>query len=82
MSKPEPVYTDDARSAGLTGTVVLRVWFNRSGEVTNIRVVNGLPKGLTERAIEAARHLTFIPGTKDGEFISYSMDLQYNFNLH
>jgi len=82
VSKPEPVYTDDARSAGLTGTVVLRVWFNRSGEVTNIRVVNGLPRGLTEQAIEAARHLTFIPGTKDGQFISYSMDLQYNFNLY
>jgi len=82
VSKPEPVYTDDARSAGLTGTVVLRVWFNRSGEVTNIRVVTGLPKGLTEQAIEAARHLTFIPGTKDGEFFSYSMDLQYNFSLY
>ena len=82
VSKPEPVYTDDARSAGLTGTVTLRVWFNRSGEVTNVRVVSGLPKGLTEQAIEAARHLTFIPGTKDGQFVSYSMDLQYNFNLY
>jgi TonB family protein len=82
VSKPEPSYTEEARNAGITGTVVLRVIFSSTGEVTNIRVVNGLSKGLTETAIEAARHVTFIPGTKDGAFISYWMELQYNFGLY
>jgi TonB family protein len=81
VSKPEPWYTDDARRAGITGTVVLRVVFASSGEVTNIHVVRSLSKGLTENAIEAAHHLTFIPATKDGRFVSYWMELQYNFGL-
>lgn len=82
VSKPEPSYTDDARGAGITGTVVLRVVFASSGEVTNIHVVRGLSRGLTEQAIEAARHLTFIPAIKDGRSVSYWMELQYNFGLY
>lgn len=82
VSKPEPLYTDEARKAGITGTVVLRVIFFSSGEVGNIFVVRGLPKGLTESAIEAAKHLRFIPGTKDRAFISHWLELQYNFDLY
>jgi TonB family protein len=82
VSKPEPWYTDDARRADITGTVVLRVVFSSSGEVTNIHAVRGLSRGLTENAIEAAHHLTFIPAIKDGRFVSYWMELQYNFGLY
>ena len=82
VSKPEPLYTEEARKAGITGTVVLRVVFFSSGEVANIRVIRGLPNGLTESAIEAAKHLRFIPATKNGEFISNWMELQYNFDLY
>lgn len=82
ISKPEPWYTEDARQAGITGTVVLRVVLSSTGEVTNIRVDRGLPKGLTENAIEAARHLRFIPGVKDDRFVSYWVHLEYNFSLY
>jgi TonB family protein len=82
VSKPEPWYTDDARRASITGAVVLRAVFSSSGEVTNIHVVRGLSKGLTENAIDAAKHLTFIPAIKDGRFVSYWMELQYNFGLY
>lgn len=79
VSKPEPWYTDEARQAGITGTVILRVVLSASGEVTNIHTFRPLPKGLTENAIEAARHLKFIPAVKDGRFVSYWVELQYNF---
>jgi TonB family protein len=81
VSKPEPGYTDAARAAGITGRVVLRAVFASSGKVSHIRVVHAVD-GLTERAIDAARHLTFIPATKDGQFVSYWMQLEYNFNLY
>ncbi len=81
VSKPEPWYTDEGRRANVTGTVVLRVVFSSSGEVTNIHAIRGLSEGLTENAIEAAHHLTFIPAIKDGRFVSYWMELQYNFSL-
>jgi TonB family protein len=82
ISKPEPQYTEDARKNQITGTVVLKVVFSSSGQVTNIRTVSGLPYGLTERAIAAARQIKFVPATKDGHQVSMWMQLEYNFNLY
>jgi TonB family protein len=82
ISKPEPQYTEDARKNQITGTVVLKVVFASNGSVTNIRTVSGLPFGLTERAIAAARQIKFTPATKDGHPVSMWMQLEYNFNLY
>jgi len=82
ISKPEPQYTEDARKNQITGTVVLKVVFASNGTVTNIRTVSGLPFGLTERAIAAARQIKFSPATKDGHPVSMWMQLEYNFNLY
>ena len=82
VAKPEPEYTEEARKSQIQGTVVLRVVFSSAGAVTNIRAVSGLPNGLTERAIAAARQIRFIPATKDGHFVSMYIQLEYNFNLY
>jgi TonB family protein len=82
LSKPEPTYTEAARKNQITGTVILRAVFSSSGAVTNIAAVSGLPDGLTERAISAAKQIRFIPATKDGRPVSMWMELQYNFNLY
>jgi protein TonB len=82
LSKPEPQYTEEARKNQITGTVVLRAVFSSSGQVTQIRAVSGLPYGLTERAIAAARQIKFVPATKDGRQVSMWMQLEYNFNLY
>ena len=82
LSKPEPQYTEEARKNQITGTVVLKVVFASNGSVTNIRTVSGLPNGLTERAIAAARQIKFVPATKDGHQVSMWMQLEYNFNLY
>jgi TonB family protein len=82
LAKPEPQYTEDARRNQITGSVVLRVVFSRTGEVTNIRAINALPFGLTERAIAAARLIHFRPATKDGRPVNVYMQLEYNFNLY
>ncbi|HKZ03796.1 MAG TPA: TonB family protein [Pyrinomonadaceae bacterium] len=82
LSKPEPQYTEEARKNQITGTVVLRAVFNSGGQVTNIRAVSGLPYGLTERAIAAARLIKFSPAMKDGRAVSMYIQLEYNFNLY
>jgi TonB family protein len=82
LSKPEPTYTEAARKNQITGTVVLRAVFSSGGSVTNIHAVSGLPDGLTERAIAAAKSIKFVPATKDGRPVSMWMELQYNFNLY
>ena len=82
LEKPEPTYTEAARKNQITGTVTLRAVFSSSGQVTNIHAVGGLPDGLTERAIAAAKNIRFVPATKDGHPVSMWMELQYNFNLY
>lgn len=80
-SKPEPPYTGIARASGITGTVVLRCIFTSKGTVNYIYVIRGVPGGLTERAMEAARRIKFTPATKDGKPVSMWMELQYNFHF-
>jgi TonB family protein len=82
IARPEPQYTNEARDNAVTGTVVLRAIFSASGEVTNIRVVSGLPNGLTEKAVEAARRIEFAPAMKDGRPVSQYIQIDYNFYLY
>jgi protein TonB len=82
ITKPEPRYTEEARKNSITGQVVLRAVFSSSGVVTNIHPVTGLPDGLTEQSIAAAKQIRFIPAIKDGRFVSMWIELQYNFNLY
>lgn len=82
LFKPEPQYTEEARKNSITGTVILRVVFSKSGEVTNIRAMQSLQGGLTEKAIAAARQIRFVPATRNGQPVSMYMQLEYNFNLY
>ena len=82
LARAEPQYTDEARTNMVTGTVVLRAVFSTNGQVTNIRVVNGLPYGLTEKAVDAARLIRFSPAMKDGRPVSQYIQIEYNFSLY
>jgi TonB family protein len=74
-------YTEDARRTGVHGTVVLSVVFRVDGAITNIRVIRGLPDGLTEKAIEAARRIRFQPAVRNGAPVSVRGTLEFTFNL-
>jgi len=80
VKMPEAGYTKAARKNGIEGTVVLKTVFAKNGEVRNIRVITGLPDGLTEQAIEAAKKVKFTPAMKDGKPVSMWMQLEFNFS--
>jgi TonB family protein len=82
LSRSEPQYTEEAREHLVAGTVVLRAVFAEDGMVKNIRVVSGLPDGLTERAVAAAQEIKFSPALKDGRAVSQYIQIEYNFNLY
>jgi len=82
LLKPEPMYTEAARQAQTTGTVVLRAVLTSTGHVRYLSARSELPNGLTGQAIEAARNIKFIPATKDGRYVSMYIQLEYNFNLY
>jgi TonB family protein len=74
--------TRSRRLQKVEGKVVLNIVFSSTGRITDIRVVNSLPFGLTEKAIAAAYKIKFVPAMKDGHPVSMYMEVQYNFNIH
>ena len=75
-------YTEEARQNRIQGTVMLNIVFGADGVVHNIRVVRGLPMGLTETAIEAAQRIRFHPATENGKAVSVSATLEFSFALY
>jgi TonB family protein len=79
-SKPSPDFTAAARVHDVRGRVLLSAVLCRTGRVTDIQVVNGLPFGMTEKAIEAARQIEFQPAEKNGQRVSEVFKLEYDFS--
>jgi TonB family protein len=82
LSRPAPIYPRGARPTGAMGVIVLRAIFTSDGKVRNIRVVNGLPNGITLSAIRAARRIKFIPAALNGNPVSQRVQIEYNFQLY
>ena len=80
--KPQPEYTEEARRHETQGTVILRALFHSSGRVQNVCWFRSLPYGLTKNAIKAAYQIVFEPVTKDGQPVSVTRFIEYNFNLY
>jgi len=64
--KPQPVYTEEARSLKLQGEVLLDIMFGANGQLHVNRVVRGLGHGLDEAAIAAANKMRFKPAMRAG----------------
>ena len=79
--KPPPEYTREARRNGVQGFVVVKVLLAGDGKVSRIRVIKGLPAGLTENAIRAACRIQFKPGMKNGQPASMWLTAEYVFRL-
>jgi TonB family protein len=82
LYKEKAQYTEEAKRNGLEGRVVLETVFADDGNITNIQVYSGLPDGLTEKAIEAAKKIQFRPATKDGKPVSVRGKLEFDFRLY
>jgi protein TonB len=76
LNSPAPDLSTDARNRP-TGTVILRVVLAKTGRVENITVIRGLPNGVTEKCIEAAKQIKFKPAMKEGQPVSMWMQLEY-----
>ncbi len=82
LYKEKAKYTEEARQNKVQGTVVLNVVFTADGRITSVRVIRGLPDGLTEKAIEAAQKIRFNPAVKNGTPVSVRGNLEFTFNLY
>jgi len=81
LTQREPRYSNAARAAKLTGTVVLSIIVNRDGTAGDIKVVQPLGLGLDEEATEAVREWRFRPGSKGGEPVRVVARVEVSFRL-
>jgi len=81
-SKPKATFTNEARQANFTGTVMLRVTFNANGSIGSVSAIKGAPYGLTEQAIAAAKRMSFEPLKVNGVPQTVTKSVEYSFTLY
>jgi TonB family protein len=81
IAGPEPLYPEAARRARIQGVVVLEVVVRTTGEADNVKVLRGLPLGLTEAAVEAVKQWRYEPSRLDGEPVDVLFVVTVRFNL-
>jgi periplasmic protein TonB len=74
-------YPDEARRAGIEGTVTLSITIDADGKVSNVKVISGPGYGLNEAARDAIRRFRFKPAIKGGEAVATEMKYSYTFLL-
>jgi TonB family protein len=81
LSKPTPVYTEEARRSAIQGDVALSVVFEATGAVRVMGVVQSLGHGLDEAAEQAALKIRFTPAQRDGKPVDFPAILRIEFRL-
>jgi protein TonB len=81
ISKVAPLYSEEARQAKYSGTVVVSLVVDVNGNAQDIRVAKSLGMGLDERATEAVRKWIFKPGKKAGTPVKVRFQVDVNFRL-
>lgn len=72
---------EEARRAGVEGTVLLSITVDPEGKVVKAKVLRGPGYGMNEAALGAIRRFKFKPATKGGEPVSTEMNYSYTFVL-
>ena len=81
ISKPNPVYTEEARQLRLQGEVLLEVTFGANGQLHVNRVVRGMGHGLDEAAMSAASKMRFKPAQHHNQPIDSTAIVHVVFQL-
>jgi len=79
--KVDPEYSEEARKAKYSGTVLLQLVVDVDGKAKNIKVVKGVGLGLDEKAVEAVQKWKFTPGKKNGTAVPVYATVEVNFRL-
>jgi periplasmic protein TonB len=79
--KIEPEYSEEARKAKYSGTVLLSVVIDDHGLTRDIHVIRPLGLGLDEKAIEAVSKWRFRPAMKGGRAVAVQANIEVNFRL-
>jgi len=71
--------TEIARINRLKGPIVLSAFFSANGWLSGIKVVRGLPDGLTRRAINVMKRVRFTPASLNGAPVTVRGNIEFDF---
>ncbi len=77
----EPQYTEEARAAKVSGSVLLKLVVDENGDAQDIQVARSVDEGLDQKAIEAVRQWRFAPATENGKPVAAAANIEVNFRL-
>ena len=75
------LYTEDARTHGIEGTVTVEALLGEDGKIRSTRIIKGLGFGLDEVALASVQEWTISPATRDGLPVSVGAQLDVAFSL-
>ncbi|HEX7829470.1 MAG TPA: energy transducer TonB [Thermoanaerobaculia bacterium] len=81
VTRVDPQYTEAARRAKIEGIVIIEAVIDRSGNVTEARVLKALSFGLDQQALNAILAWKFKPGTLNGQPVPVYYNLTVNFQI-
>jgi TonB family protein len=82
ITKVQPVYPESARSAGISGTVVLHAVIGMDGKPLSLRVKNSqIDPDLARSAVEAVSQWRYTPTLLNGEPIEVDTTIMVNYSL-
>jgi TonB family protein len=79
---PTPDYTDPARIAKFQGSLILLVTVSEEGRAEDLKVLQGLPFGLNQHALNTVRTWKFRPATLDGKAVPVQVPIEVTFRLY
>jgi outer membrane biosynthesis protein TonB len=80
---PRADYSDDATKAKVQGLVELKVLFGKEGEALKITVLDGLPCGLNQKAVETVANWQLHPAkAPDGTPVAVWENVEVTFQLY
>jgi TonB family protein len=78
---PDPPYSEEARKAKFSGTVVVQIIVDTVGNVRDVKVVKPLGLGLDEKAVETIRTWRFKPAIRNNAPVNVRMLVEVSFRL-
>jgi TonB family protein len=81
LHEVKPDYTEEARSRGIEGDVVMEIVVRRDGSVGDVRLLQGLGHGLDARAVQAVREWRFSPGKRRGVPVDVLVEVAMEFKI-
>ena len=81
IRRTEPEYSEAARRARVSGSVIVYAEIGPDGKPRNLRVTKGLGLGLDAKALEAVAKWLFKPGMRNGEPVTVRATFEVNFRL-